>query len=304
MTKPVNWATVHRIRFGHVKRLLLDRYGVVLPDDDAGAEDLRILLHVEANAYQPERRDKVLLGEIELRAPWMPADEAQLASAIALKPLKVTSEWLGLALNVNSATRERLGIWQIGAVDLDAKGRNERRRQRDRERKRQARHRQPRAEYLANSKQQSQPWKAMASHAPPTTGTPRSRETGMSASPVRQVCPRSTASHEEDTPVSRQQYLNEEQARRWGWCHTRRRELEERLPMLRQENGHTCLTGKADTPSLMSMLRIVAPHFVAGVVMHDQIAVTTAPILAYMNGWTRERVEAYCRTKGWRVEEC
>jgi hypothetical protein len=164
MTKPVDWGAVHRVRFGHVKTLLRDRYGVELPDDDAGAEDLRILLHVKANAYRPERRDKVLLGEIELQAPWMPDGEArQLAAEIALNPLKVTSDWLGRALNVDSATRERLSIWQIGAVDGDAQSRKERRQQRDRERKRQAR--QPRAEYRAgvaeNSAKHSRPWEAL-----------------------------------------------------------------------------------------------------------------------------------------------
>jgi hypothetical protein len=60
--KQVNWGAVHRVRLGHVNRLLLDRYGFELPNDDAGAEDLRILLHVKANAYRPERREKALLN--------------------------------------------------------------------------------------------------------------------------------------------------------------------------------------------------------------------------------------------------
>jgi hypothetical protein len=113
----IEGGAIHRVRLGHVNRLLLDRYGPELPDDDAGAEDLRILLHVKANAYRSERREKTLLNEIGLRAPWMPADKARL------KPLKGSADWLGRALNVDCATRDRLGIWQIGAADLDAQAR-------------------------------------------------------------------------------------------------------------------------------------------------------------------------------------
>jgi hypothetical protein len=163
--KPTDWGAVHRIRLGHVSKLLLDRYGVELPDDDAGTEDLRILLHVKANANRPEQREKVLLNTIALWAPWMPDDKArQTAAEIALKPLKVTSDWLGRELNVDCATRDRLGIWQIGAIDLDMEARKERRkerrRQQDRERKK--RSRRSRADYLADiargSKKSTKPW--------------------------------------------------------------------------------------------------------------------------------------------------
>jgi len=46
------------------------------------------------------------------------------------------------------------------------------------------------------------------------------------------------------------------------------------------------------------MLRIVAPHFVAGIVRGGMVA----PIIRYMKGWTRAKIEAYCRRKGWTVE--
>ena len=52
-----HWGAVHRVRLGHVRKLLHGRYGVELPDDDAGAEDLRILLHVKAQCYSPQRRE-------------------------------------------------------------------------------------------------------------------------------------------------------------------------------------------------------------------------------------------------------
>ena len=47
------------------------------------------------------------------------------------------------------------------------------------------------------------------------------------------------------------------------------------------------------------MLCISAPHFVAGVVLDGNVVVRCAPILRYMLGWTRARVEGYCRRKHW-----
>jgi hypothetical protein len=50
------------------------------------------------------------------------------------------------------------------------------------------------------------------------------------------------------------------------------------------------------------MIRIVAPHFVAGVEVVDGVVTTGAPILRYMRGWTVARVESYAKSKGWTTE--
>jgi hypothetical protein len=159
-TDPAQWAAVHRVRLGHVRKLLHHRYGTALPDDDAGSEDLRILLHVKAHAYSPARREQALLNEIGLLAPWMPADRArQLAAEIAANPMKLKADTLGRMLTLDSSTRDRLRIWQIGAIDMDAEGRKERRRQRDREHRQ--RKRQARTQWLAeHSTEQTKPWLA------------------------------------------------------------------------------------------------------------------------------------------------
>lgn len=47
------------------------------------------------------------------------------------------------------------------------------------------------------------------------------------------------------------------------------------------------------------MIRIVAPHFVAGVVIEDRRVVKAAPIVKYMIGWSVTRVLTYCRRRGW-----
>ena len=46
------------------------------------------------------------------------------------------------------------------------------------------------------------------------------------------------------------------------------------------------------------MIRVVSPHFVAGVVPGDR----AAPVIGYMVRWSPERIAAYCRARGWTCE--
>lgn len=50
------------------------------------------------------------------------------------------------------------------------------------------------------------------------------------------------------------------------------------------------------------LYRIVAPHFVCGVVIENGKITTAAPIVKYMLGWTRQRLQTYAAGKGWTVE--
>lgn len=50
------------------------------------------------------------------------------------------------------------------------------------------------------------------------------------------------------------------------------------------------------------LVRITAPHFVAGVVAVDGRVVRAAPILRYMSGWDGARLAEYARRKGWTWE--
>lgn len=61
------------------------------------------------------------------------------------------------------------------------------------------------------------------------------------------------------------------------------------------------MSTSADNPSPSSILRISAPHFTAGAeVAHPALVITrTAPIIAYMNGWTALTAISYCHKKGW-----
>lgn len=62
---------------------------------------------------------------------------------------------------------------------------------------------------------------------------------------------------------------------------------------------HNCLVRCVEGDSI----RIVAPHFTAGVVLDDTGRVTrAAPILRYMLGWNAARVLDYAARKQWRPQ--
>jgi len=50
----------------------------------------------------------------------------------------------------------------------------------------------------------------------------------------------------------------------------------------------------------MSLIRVVAPHFVAGF-ESDGTVRRAAPILRFMLGWPDDRARAYIAAKGWRA---
>jgi len=51
-----------------------------------------------------------------------------------------------------------------------------------------------------------------------------------------------------------------------------------------------------------SLAKVNAPHFCAGLEIHDVMVYNAAPILKYMIGWTADRVRRYCQSKGWTFE--
>ena len=53
----------------------------------------------------------------------------------------------------------------------------------------------------------------------------------------------------------------------------------------------------------MHMIRITAPHFVAGLVLERWLVTRAAPVLSYMVGWEDARVYKYCQRKNWAWED-
>lgn len=49
------------------------------------------------------------------------------------------------------------------------------------------------------------------------------------------------------------------------------------------------------------LAQIDAPYFVAGLVLQNDTVIEAADIVRYMRRWTRDKVRAYCASKGWKV---
>jgi hypothetical protein len=150
------------IRTKELRRLLLHRYGTQLPDDDAGRDDLYIMLRHLAHLPRGGRR---MENFCDLWAPWLPQQERELVirKTARTRPPRFTADRLAEMLNVTIAERDQLGVTTIGAVDCLKAEREERRR--DKARERQARRRRKlgrrtRPEYLQGSLSKLQPWVA------------------------------------------------------------------------------------------------------------------------------------------------
>lgn len=49
------------------------------------------------------------------------------------------------------------------------------------------------------------------------------------------------------------------------------------------------------------LVRVVAPHFVAGFIVTNDRVTEAAPIIRYLVGWESKRVRDYIARKGWRA---
>jgi hypothetical protein len=157
---------IRRLRLGNLRKLLRDRNGPILPDDDAGREyliELLLPISVGPNA------DVKMPNAIAVWAPWMQQKEAQaIIDQINLTPIyhrKPNARTLGERLRVTNWERERLKLWTIAPCDMGCeKGMDWWRKQKKRKRMRELRRlrgQKPRAEYQANSLTKTRPWIAL-----------------------------------------------------------------------------------------------------------------------------------------------
>ena len=153
---------VGKIRIGSLNKLFAYRYGGcptncgwTFPDDDAGLEDLKILLHHYRFTFAHK-----MPHVMKLRAPW--ATDKVLEEVLA-NPRKWKSERLGRLLNLTGKEWRELRI-RIAPVDMPAKERRDYSRilsNGKRLKKRRTKGMKSRAEYLeANSLSQTKPWVA------------------------------------------------------------------------------------------------------------------------------------------------
>jgi hypothetical protein len=151
------------IRMRELEQIFSSRYGSILPNDDAGRDDLTIAAHHIAHLGGDAARH--IAAWARLWAPWMTADELKAFTAdVMTGPCKFRADTLGRRLRLLQREREDLAITTIGASDFDAEqrkvARNHRRRANEQARRR-ARGAKPRADYEANAISRFTPWQAL-----------------------------------------------------------------------------------------------------------------------------------------------
>jgi hypothetical protein len=155
--KPTSMAP---LRCAEIRRLFVSRYGRVLPDDDAGRDDARIMCHHLALMSGDQRLR--MKSWLTVWTPWMSADEmASLITNVIAKPIRWRADTMAGRLGLMEADRARLGITTIGAVDVSKAEREAARKARKRQAKREKRRAKgaiARREHLAQSKEQAKPW--------------------------------------------------------------------------------------------------------------------------------------------------
>jgi hypothetical protein len=151
------------LRTAELDRLFDHQYrGNILPDDDAGRADIRIMLHTLGRRSDHIKRIDAWL---EHRAPWFAGEERDsLIEAVLENPLRWKADTLGKMLGLTTEVRTLLKIRTIGPIDSTAAERKEARRLSSIERKRAIRRaahkpiRQP--DQHRNSVNSQAPWKA------------------------------------------------------------------------------------------------------------------------------------------------
>jgi hypothetical protein len=143
--------------------LFRSRYGGrdLLPDDDAGRDDLAVALNHLACLAHPRKH---IAAWIETWAPWLTAGEQRdIVPAILANPQRWKADALAWRLRLTMEQRTMLGITTIGAIDLARAARLKRRNKLERERRTRNRRVQgakPRRQYEQESISRTKPWEA------------------------------------------------------------------------------------------------------------------------------------------------
>lgn len=147
------------LRLNDLAKLFRSRYGITLPDDDAGRDDLEVAINHLASLARPRKH---MSDWIDLWAPWLTGQEQRQMVGDAIAN---TQHWkadqLAWRLRLTAQERRMLGITTIGAIDENKAARTKRRKRLDRERKakaRRAKGAKPRKDYEAQSVEAQMPW--------------------------------------------------------------------------------------------------------------------------------------------------
>jgi hypothetical protein len=157
------WELIRRLRYGALLRLFRHRWGNELLDDDAGRDDLWLLVtNVSLAAAEPEKKMRHV---IEMWAPWMPAEERNAyvkhVWGLDIYERTLTARELGKRLGLTNAEREALKLWQFLPIDKTDVELAEQAKVRERDRRarrRRERGVRTREAYLAELTSRPKPW--------------------------------------------------------------------------------------------------------------------------------------------------
>lgn len=147
------------LRLNDLAKLFRGRYGHVLPDDDAGRDDLAVAVNHLACLPHPQ---KPIDCWLEIWAPWLTVKERKaIVSEALMNPMRWKADALAWRLRLTAADRAALGITTIGAIDENKAARKKRRKAQAR--KRMTAHRKAngsisRETYEDQSVEQAMPW--------------------------------------------------------------------------------------------------------------------------------------------------
>ncbi|WLA85597.1 hypothetical protein [Bradyrhizobium elkanii] len=114
--KPDRSRLITLIRLRELERLFKSRYGRLLPDDDAGMDDLTIVAH--HIVFLGGEFVEHIVAWARAWAPWLPERDAKrLAERIAAEPRKWSADALAWRLRLTMAERTALKITTFGAFD-------------------------------------------------------------------------------------------------------------------------------------------------------------------------------------------
>jgi hypothetical protein len=162
-SEAAKWELIRRLRYGALLRLFRHRWGLVLPDDDAGRDDLWLLVtNVSLAAAEPEKKMRHV---IEMWAPWMTADEREAfikhVWSLDIYERTQTALEIGKRLGLTNAERETLKLWPFLPFDKTEEEIAEQAKARERARrarKRREKGVQTREDYLAELSSRPKPW--------------------------------------------------------------------------------------------------------------------------------------------------
>ena|ERR1700723_1522706 len=150
------------VRIVELDRIFADRWGAILPPDDAGRDDAAIMVH---HLVGLRNCLEMIMEWLHFRCPWMGEQEAvELVELAQRFPARWDAAELGKRLGLLYADRQRLRITTIRGLDVSLRQMNRLRKSRKVEAKRNSRRLsgvRPRHLYERWSLSKAKPWQSL-----------------------------------------------------------------------------------------------------------------------------------------------